>query len=95
MDYENIILDKKDLVATLTLNRPEKLNALSTELLQEFSHALDDVQNDHEINVLILTGAGRAFSSGFDISPGPAARLVFDVQPTSVYRFIPSIPRYD
>ena len=70
MDYQYIRLDKGDHIATLTLNRPEKMNALSTELLAEFSQALDDVQDDQDINVLILTGAGRAFSAGFDISPG-------------------------
>ena len=72
MDYQNIRLGKSDRVATITLDRPEKLNALSAALLSEFGHALDDIQEDHDINVLILTGAGRAFSAGFDISPGRA-----------------------
>lgn len=70
MDYENILLEKSDHIATITLNRPEKLNALSPALLEEFTHALDRINDDHEINVLIVTGAGRAFSSGFDIAPG-------------------------
>ena len=70
MDYQYIELEKKDHIATITLNRPEKLNSLSAGLLTEFGGALDDIQDDHDINVLILTGAGRAFSSGFDISPG-------------------------
>ena len=72
MDYENIILEKRDGVATLTLNRPEKLNALSAALLAEFSDALDVVDGDHDVRVLVLTGAGRAFSAGFDITPGGA-----------------------
>ena len=70
MAYQYIMLDKSDHIATITLNRPEKLNALSSALLQEFSDALDDVHDDHDVNVLILTGAGRAFSAGFDITPG-------------------------
>ena len=73
MSYEFIKLEKSDRIATLTLNRPAKMNALSTGLLQEFSDALDDVHNDHDINVLILTGEGRAFSAGYDISPGQDA----------------------
>ncbi len=70
MAYQFITLEKDDRVATLTLNRPEKMNALSAGLLQEFSDALDDVHDDHDVSVLILTGAGRAFSAGFDITPG-------------------------
>ena len=73
MSYEFIKLEKADRIATLTLNRPEKMNALSAGLLTEFSDALDDVHNDHDVNVLILTGAGRAFSAGYDISPGQEA----------------------
>ena len=69
MDYENIRLEKREGVATLMLNRPAKLNALSSALLAEFSDALDDVDGDHDVRVLVLTGAGRAFSAGFDISP--------------------------
>ena len=72
MDYENIRLEKSDRIATITLDRPEKMNALSARLLSEFGHALDNIHEDHDINVLILTGAGRAFSAGFDISPGQA-----------------------
>ena len=72
MDYENIILEKRDGIATLTLNRPAKLNALSSALLAEFSDALDDVSEDHDVRVLVLTGAGTAFSAGFDITPGGA-----------------------
>ncbi len=72
MDYENIHLEKQEGIATLTLNRPQKLSALSSGLLTEFAHALDDVHDDHDVRVLVLTGAGRAFSAGFDISPGQA-----------------------
>lgn len=72
MPYENILLEKRDGIAKLTLNRPEKLNALSQPLLADLRGALDEVEGDHDVRVLILTGAGRAFSSGFDIAPGRA-----------------------
>jgi enoyl-CoA hydratase len=65
-----VLLDKpEDGIAVLTLNRPEKLNALSTALLTEFSAALDAVEADSAIRVLILTGAGeKAFAAGADIA---------------------------
>ena len=72
MDYEYIGMEKDDHIATITLNRPEKMNALSAGLLAELSGALDDVHEDHDVNVLVLTGAGTSFSAGFDISPGQA-----------------------
>ena len=69
MQYTTVKLEKQDRVAVLTLDRPEKMNALSAQLLDEFTVALDDVHDDHDINVLIVTGAGRAFSAGFDLTP--------------------------
>ncbi len=69
MDYQNLILEKKNWIGYLTLNRPDKLNSLSLELMAELRHALDMIEDDPEIKVVILTGAGRAFSAGFDISP--------------------------
>lgn len=67
--FANLLLEKREGIARITLNRPEKLNALSTELLAELRAALDDIEADHDIRAVILTGAGRAFSSGFDIAP--------------------------
>jgi enoyl-CoA hydratase/carnithine racemase len=67
MDYQNLLFEKKSGIGYLTLNRPDKLNALSAELMAEFRHALDTVEDDPEVKVVILTGAGRAFSAGFDI----------------------------
>jgi enoyl-CoA hydratase/carnithine racemase len=72
MAFENVVLEKRDGIAKLTLNRPEKLNALSQPLLADLRQALDEVEADHDIRVVILTGSGRAFSSGFDIAPGRA-----------------------
>ena len=74
MAYENVLLEKRDGIARLMLNRPEKLNALSQPLLSDLRAALDEIEADHDIRVAILTGSGRAFSSGFDIAPGRAGR---------------------
>jgi 2-(1,2-epoxy-1,2-dihydrophenyl)acetyl-CoA isomerase len=68
MAYESIILEKSDGIATLTLNRPDKLNSLNHKILQEMVKAIDDAREDDEIKVLVVTGAGRAFCSGADLS---------------------------
>ena len=69
MAYENITLERADGIATITLNRPEKLNALSGDLLDDLEAACDELEQDYETRVVVLTGSGRAFSSGFDIAP--------------------------
>src|ERR1700743_1128012 len=53
----------------ITLNRPEKLNALSQELLQELSVALHELEADYDTRVILLRGAGRVFSAGYDLEP--------------------------
>ena len=65
---DNILLETKDRICTLTLNRPEKLNAMSPALLSEFSQALDQIAADADIKVVVIRGAGRAFSTGYDLS---------------------------
>ncbi|WP_034658196.1 crotonase/enoyl-CoA hydratase family protein [Chelativorans sp. J32] len=62
-----ILFDQRGDMATLTLNRPEKLNALSYALIDELLAALDRIETDRTIRAVILTGAGRAFSAGGDI----------------------------
>jgi enoyl-CoA hydratase len=59
----------EDRIATLTLNRPEKLNAFSPELLAELDRVLETFEEDGEASVLVIKGAGRAFSSGYDLTP--------------------------
>src|SRR5208283_229767 len=54
-------------VARLTLNRPHVLNAINRELLDDFSAATDSLEHDEAVKAVILTGAGRAFSAGFDL----------------------------
>jgi enoyl-CoA hydratase/carnithine racemase len=69
MAYTSINLSSDNLIATLTLNRPDKMNALNDELLIEMQQALVEVENDSSIRALIITGEGRAFCAGFDLSP--------------------------
>jgi 2-(1,2-epoxy-1,2-dihydrophenyl)acetyl-CoA isomerase len=68
--YEDITLNEEEGVATLLLNRPQSLNALRTETLDEIIDALDTVRDSGSARVLLLTGAGRAFSSGADLAAG-------------------------
>lgn len=67
MNFECIIYEKKEGVATIKLNRPKVLNAMNKQLWLDFQTALDDVRNDPEIKALIITGEGRAFSTGADL----------------------------
>ena len=68
MAYELILTERSDGVAVITLNRPEKLNALSYPLVRELDEALSQYEADEDIKAVILTGAGdRAFSAGADI----------------------------
>ena len=68
MSYQNILSERVEKVAIITMNRPEKLNALSYELACELDEELTKIENDDEVRVVVLTGAGpRAFSAGGDI----------------------------
>ena len=68
MEFKHIIYEKSEGIATITLNRPEVLNAFSKEVEDEVLQALEDIKNDENIRVVILTGAGeKAFSTGADI----------------------------
>ena len=67
MECKTILMEKRDGAAVITLNRPEKLNAINPEMRSEFSDALGDLEVDDEIRVVIVTGAGRAFCAGADI----------------------------
>ena len=68
MSYQNILTERIDKTALITLNRPEKLNAMSYELACDLQEELTKIENDDDVRAVILTGAGpRAFSSGGDI----------------------------
>ena len=69
MEYESLILDREDSLAIITLNRPRVLNALTFGLLTELKDAVEKLEDDTDIRVLIITGAGdRAFCSGSDVN---------------------------
>lgn len=68
MTYNTILFEAEAGVATITFNRPDKLNALSHEMLSEFRDAVERVGRTPDLRVLLLTGAGRAFIAGADIS---------------------------
>jgi len=68
MAYKNLIVEKKDGVATIKINRPKVLNALNLETIIELSDAVKDLGEDEKIKVAILTGEGKAFIAGADIS---------------------------
>ena len=67
MEYEHILVDAEDGVGILTLNRPEKLNAMNRKLGRELHDALKRLEADDGIGCIVLTGTGRAFSAGGDI----------------------------
>jgi enoyl-CoA hydratase len=77
MEFENVLVDLDGPVATITLNRPEKLNALSAELRQDLHDALVALNPGDQVRVIRLKGAGRAFCPGYDLSPGRRAREAY------------------
>ena len=67
MVYENILVEPRDKVGLITLNRPQALNALNSELMAELSTALDAFDSDDAIGAVVLTGSDKAFAAGADI----------------------------
>jgi 2-(1,2-epoxy-1,2-dihydrophenyl)acetyl-CoA isomerase len=75
MSYEELLLEKKEHVALVTLNAPQKLNALGRAMTQSIAKVAEDLAHDDEVRVVVVTGAGRGFCSGADVSmmaPRPA-----------------------
>lgn len=71
-EYENLVIDRvgtDERVGRITLNRPEKMNALSQELMYEFNDALHEMEADSTIRVIVVKGEGRTFSAGYDLTP--------------------------
>lgn len=91
MDFETVLYEKDGGVCRITLNRPEKLNALSFRLQKELSDALWEADNDTQVHVVVIRGAGRAFSAGYDLTPmstpgGRRAQIGREETYTNVYR---------
>src|SRR5687768_6962415 len=69
MSYQTILLNTENNICTLTINRPDKLNALNKEVFNDLDRAIDEIQNNPEIKSAIITGAGpKAFVAGADIA---------------------------
>ncbi len=67
MAYQNIILDIKEPVATITLNRPEQMNPLDWSTVKELKHCLGELEENGAVRVIVITGKGKAFSAGGDL----------------------------
>ena len=67
MAYKNIVIEKKDSIGTIKINRQQVLNALNKDTILELSKAVDELGNDENIKAAILTGEGKAFIAGADI----------------------------
>ena len=74
MAFETILFDVQDGIARVTLNRPDRLNAMTWLMIEEFLEAIEACRNDDRVRVLVFTGAGRAFSAGDDIVDGMGER---------------------
>ena len=68
MNYEAILVETKDKVAVITLNRPKALNALNDQLMDELGHALNQFDHDEQIGCIVITGSEKAFAAGADIT---------------------------
>ena len=79
-DYETVVIDRHDNVAVVSLNRPDNLNSFNSVLRRELLRAVREVNDDDSIRVVILTGAGRAFSAGADLAEIPSAETTFRVE---------------
>lgn len=74
MSYEYILFEVQNRIATITLNRPEQLNSLNLEIIEEMARALEECEKRRDIRVVVVTGAGPAFSAGDDIKIMSLAR---------------------
>lgn len=75
MSYKTIILEKKDKIATITLNRPDRFNALNADMMVELPEALENADKDKDIRVVVITGAGKGFCSGADVKDNFVAMI--------------------
>lgn len=70
MAYETLLTELRDRVLTVTMNRPDRLNAFTTQMMLDWLHLLDAIDADDEVRAVIVTGAGRGFCAGADLGGG-------------------------
>lgn len=96
MSYESIIVENVNAVCTITLNQPQKLNALSSQMLNELTQAFDEIAYDDTTRCVVITGAGRGFSAGADLTePGmvPSTGELPDLGQSLEQRYNPLLAR--
>ncbi len=95
---EQLTYERRDSLAIITLNRPEKLNALGLQLLREFFGALSEAEGDENVRCVLITGAGRGFCSGADLgenmSQSGASHFEFGAGPMEAFGRIPIAIRH-
>ena len=95
MSYEDILYDIEDGIATITLNRPQTMNAITQRMKAEMHGAFDEADADRDVRVIILTGAGAAFSAGYDQGDGNGGVRRTDPTGKSIAEFIEGWQRND
>jgi enoyl-CoA hydratase/carnithine racemase len=88
MSYQDLIYGVEDRIATITLNRPTRMNALSPNLEAELHRAFDEADADRDVKVIVLTGAGNAFCAGFDMENTKDGKRAADPTGKSIAEFI-------
>ncbi len=71
-EFETLLLDRRGCIAELKLNRPQVLNAIDPTMVRELREAIDMIEGDDAVRVLVVSGEGRAFSAGFDLKASAA-----------------------
>ena len=95
MSYQDLIYVVGERIATITLNRPERMNALSPGLETELHRAFDEADADPSVKVIILTGAGAAFCAGYDQGPTETGRSRIDPTDVSIAEYLERWQRGD
>jgi len=86
MEFETILYEVEDRTATITLNRPDRLNALSPQMIRELRQAYAAAEADESVWTILVTGLGRAFCTGSDVSEIPDdGRVIYDEPYLSTY----------
>ena len=88
MSYQDLLYSIDDAIATITLNRPDRMNALSPNLEKEVHRAFDEADADDAVRVIILTGSGNGFCAGYDQSPNKSGRRNSDPAGKSIAEFL-------